>query len=402
VAIRRTVGYLQEFGSMHNIPIGTVNVGLFIESGISTSNVHAKKQKGVTAMDCRRYSATAFFLFAFAVVCQCSNAQDCSAILEHGIFDKTTTDSLRIRTQTLINWLSQSTFKSFAEARDAGGKIGFPIDGIPIELSGYSRDNEWSQYQASLQTLDISDTRVLQDFHQTLEAADHAIVNAWQVCILNNKGIAHSVVEMNDDPKKFTLLLLYDAVGEPYKAKILDFSIAPDTAVCEPAIATHWYWHDNIPSGGRILNCNRQTAADAIQVTGNTDKGPLSAKLPGIVPAIAPPEKAWHTEDKNGQAYVEFWTMDPNCTGHPERVNAKHRCQFQQTQIHEPGDNTAYDTWNLYMDARGPVYEVTCVTTGQHEIKPKGVPQGNTGLCTGEINGGDSDIRMSVKWKERW
>jgi hypothetical protein len=358
-------------------------------------------------MDCTRAlirdSALASFILAFALVCSPARAQDCNAILEHGIFDKTTTDSLRIRTQTLINWLSQTTFTSFSQARDAGLKIGFPIDGIPVELGGYDREKEWSQYQASLQTLDISDTKILDEFHQTVDAADHAIVNAWQVCILNNKGISHAVVEMNDDPKKFTLLLVYDAVGEPYKAKILDFSIAPETAVCQPTISTHWYWHDDIPTGGRILNCNRQSASDAIQITGNTEKGPLSAKLPGVVPAVAPPEKTWHTEDKNGQAYVEFWTMDPNCKGHPERLSAKHRCQFQQTQIYEQGDNTPYDTWNLYMDAPGPVYEVGCEPTpGAHEIKPRGIPQGNTGLCTGEINGGDADIRMSIKWKERW
>jgi hypothetical protein len=343
-------------------------------------------------------------LLAIATICPLASAQDCNAILEHGIFDKTATDTLRIRTQTLINWLSQTEFKSFAEARDAGLKIGFPIDGIPVELGGYSRDNEWSQYQASLQTLDISDTKILEEFHQTVNAADQAIVNAWQVCILNNRGISHAVIEMNDDPKKFTLLLVYDAVGEPYKAKILDFSIAPTTAICQPGIWTYWFWHDDIPTGGRILNCSRQTSTDSIQITGNTAKGPLSAKLPGVVAAVPPPAKTWHTEDKDGKPYAEYWSpaMDPNCTRHPERLSPKRRCDFQHTQIHIGESKDPFDTWNLYMDAPGPVYEVGCKHTGQNEMDDRGIPEGNTGHCTGHINGGDAEIEMYVKWKQLW
>jgi hypothetical protein len=337
-------------------------------------------------------------------LCPIAGAQDCNAILEHGIFDKTSTDTLRIRTHTLINWLSQTEFKSFAEARDAGLKIGFPIDGIPIELGGYSRDNEWSQYQASLQTLDISDTKILEEFHQTVDAADQAIVNAWQVCILSRPGTVHTVAEMSDDPKRFTLLLIYSPVGDPPKAKIYDFVITPSSATCEPSVWTYWFWHTDVPSSGLILNCNRQTASDAIQFTGNTAKGPLTAKLPGIVPAVPPPPKTWHTEDKDGKQYVEYWAMDPNCMGHPERLSKTHRCQFQHTQIHIGASRDPFDTWNLYMDAptNAQVYEVGCQHTGQNEMDDQGIPQGNTGLCTGHINGGDAEIRMYIKWKQLW
>jgi Trypsin-like peptidase domain len=135
---------------------------------------------------------------------------------------------------------------------------------------------------------------------------------------------------------------------------------------------------------------------------------PGEAKSEGVlivtfVPkAVQLPPKTWHTEDKNGQAYVEYWTMDPNCTAHPDRLSPKHRCQFQHTQIHIGESHDAFDTWNLYMDAPGPVYEVGCQHTGQNEMDDQGIPQGNTGLCTGHINGGDADIRMYVKWKQLW
>jgi len=86
-------------------------------------------------------------------------AQDCGQILEHGIFNTSTTDSLSTKTQTLINWLSQSTFESFAQAKDSAAKIGFAIEGIPIELGGHSRETDWHSYQASLQTLSFSDQK---------------------------------------------------------------------------------------------------------------------------------------------------------------------------------------------------------------------------------------------------
>ena len=174
---------------------------------------------------------------------------------------------------------------------------------------------------------------------------------------------------------------------------------------------THsWHWCFQYGCALLITIAVASAAAPQLMAQWRTEH-PLGTKVAKPDPQtpqqrgpIPPTPESWHTEDKDGKPYVEYWDppMDPNCKAHPERTTAKHRCQFSQTQIHEPGDPTAYDTWNLYMDAPGPVYEVGCDPTGQHEIKPLRIPQGNTGLCSGEINGGDAEIRMYVKWKEQW
>jgi hypothetical protein len=113
-------------------------------------------------------------------------------------------------------------------------------------------------------------------------------------------------------------------------------------------------------------------------------------------------EPTLHDADPSGNPYIEVFNMDPNCKGHPERITATHRCQFDHTQILEPGDNTRYDTWHLYIDAPGPIKDIVCEHTGTNEIKDRGIKEGNTAECTGEINGGDGEIRFNATYQRLW
>lgn len=128
------------------------------------------------------------------------------------------------------------------------------------------------------------------------------------------------------------------------------------------------------------------------------------AKVPPKQPPSDPvnPAPTWHNEDPSGNPYVDSFNMDPNCTQHPERITTTHRCSFDHTQISEPGDGTPYDTWHLYIDAPGPITEIVCEPTGSHEIKARGIKEGNTAECTGEINGNDGEIRFNVKYQQLW
>lgn len=207
---------------------------------------------------------------------------DCGQILEHGVFDITTTDSLKIRTETFVNWLSQSSFDSYKKAMDSGGALGIPIEDIPVQISGFLKFSDWHDYQSAMQKLDFSDEKNLEAFKQVVINADQGLVNAWTTCILNNKGAAHAAIEVNSDPKQFVVHLSYTPNGPPPAAKITDFAIQPSTVTCREKIYTSWFWHTYIESQGMILNCTRQSQTDAVQITGNTMKGPITAKLPGI------------------------------------------------------------------------------------------------------------------------
>jgi hypothetical protein len=223
-------------------------------------------------------------LVLFLVPQRALSQTDCGQILEHGVFNVTSTDSLQIKTKTFINWLSQSSFDSYQKAVDTGGALGIPIEGIPIQVSGFFKASDWHNYQASLQKLDFSDEKNLDAFKQVVIAADQGIVAAWTTCVLNKKGEAHAAIEVNYDPKQFVVRLNYTPNGPPPSDKISDFTIVPATVVCKPSIYTYWFWHTYIESQGMILNCTRQSDSDAIQITGNTEKGAITAKLGGIVP----------------------------------------------------------------------------------------------------------------------
>jgi len=113
----------------------------------------------------------------------------------------------------------------------------------------------------------------------------------------------------------------------------------------------------------------------------------------------------WHATDKQGQPYTIVWEADPACL--KVRSDATHLCSFEHAQVSFPGDNTPYDRWNLSVEAPGPVYEVQCEPLGSHEFNEimgdtKGKSESNTARCSGWINGGDSDIRMTVKYMQKW
>ena len=204
---------------------------------------------------------------------------DCSQIVAHGVFGTAPTDSLEKRTRAFVNWLSQNTFDSYAKAVDAAQQLGFTISDIPAQIGGHARASDWRNYQASLQTLDMSDKRNLSKFSQIVNTADQGMAKAWQTCVSNSKGEAHAAIELSYDPMRFTVRLSYDAAGAP-PAKIRDFAITPESASCTPAVNSS----TTLESSGLILNCTRRVASDAVQITGNTDKGTLLANLPGLTP----------------------------------------------------------------------------------------------------------------------
>lgn len=243
-------------------------------------------------------------LFALVVILVANQRSygQCGEILEHGIFNITATDTLETKTKILINWLSQTTLDSQEKAVNTGAALGVPIQGVPFQANGHMDAQEWRNYQAHLQSLNLSDEATLNAFKQVVITADQGIVNAWSKCTTEGKGVPHAVVEVNYDPKKFLVHLTYSPNGRPYSAVIDDFSIRPETVHCEPAIYTYWFWHSEIGSQGKILNCSRQSATDDIQLSGNTEKGPLKARLAGFVPPSKEPPKpaAVSTECRKG------------------------------------------------------------------------------------------------------
>jgi len=116
-------------------------------------------------------------------------------------------------------------------------------------------------------------------------------------------------------------------------------------------------------------------------------------------------ELAWHTEDEKGIPYANEHSFDPACIKSGTSDDS-HHCAFKHSQL-DLGGNTRTDEWSISYDAPGPVYSVQCIPTAAFEWnKVKGDPtgefSGNKAFCSGFINGGDGDIVMKTKWKQRW
>jgi hypothetical protein len=230
------------------------------------------------------YKVAVFATLAVCIACMDLSAQDmCSPIVAHGLWDHSDWINSTKRTQAFLNWLSQDTFDKFQNAKDVGGQIGVPIDDIPVAIDGHDREKEWHEYQSSLRTLqDGSET--FNRFQQlVVDKADPGIIAAWSACTANSRGFTQILVEQGFDARQFTVKLTYDPVGPPPFARVASFDISPPTVVCKPSIKPVWWWFaPKIKSEGKIFNCTRSTLEAAVQVTGNTSKGTIQAKLPGL------------------------------------------------------------------------------------------------------------------------
>jgi hypothetical protein len=176
-----------------------------------------------------------------------------------------------------VNWLSENTLDSYSKALDAAREMGVRIDDIPKQIGGHSRDSDWHGYQAALQTVDFADKRNLDKFSRIVNTADQGMAKAWQTCVSNSKGQPLAVIELTRSPLQFTVKLADDA-AEGESVKIRDFTLTPNSASCTPAVNDG----ATIDSSGMILKCTRRVSSDEIQISAKTDKGELSAILPGL------------------------------------------------------------------------------------------------------------------------
>jgi hypothetical protein len=238
---------------------------------------------------------------------------DCSDISQHGLFRSAPTDSLENRTRAFVNWLSENSLDSYAKALNAAREMGVKIDDIPNQIGGHSRDSDWRGYQAALQTVNFADKRNLDKFSRIVNTADQGMKTAWQACLSNSKGQPQAVIELTRDPLQFAVKLEAEET-----VHIRDFTLTPNTADCTPPVNVG----STIDSSGMILKCTRRVSSDQIQISANTDKGQLSATLPGLTapslvatkiietPLGAPPDGC--TVDSKGNHNIDAKSQEGN------------------------------------------------------------------------------------------
>jgi hypothetical protein len=162
-----------------------------------------------------------------------------------------------------------------------------PIEGVPVEFGGYSRDSNWGNYKKSLCEAIRTNNFSSNDVRLAIVRANESAVNAWSACVASS-GLHFWAEQTTPDDSQFVVLAKYVAAGPPYVTK------ANGKVVFQPkgkvrcdgdTIRTG----TQIGAGGLVLNCTR-LSKDPVSITVSTKHGPGIIRLRAKIPdPIGPP-----------------------------------------------------------------------------------------------------------------
>jgi hypothetical protein len=348
-------------------------------------------------------------LMLMAILPVQSLSQDCSKFV---VLDKYSSSSNYTVYEKTKDAMCKDTISDKGSATSAGVSAGIPIpvldDIFSLNLKGSTASNDWSHWKEHFcQSHYYEQYTNLQNSNLSQIFSDNA-TSAVKACLEREPVYAYFDVAPNGD----SFLFEFRVAG---KEKLKGGVVKPKEALknCDPdnpfELTTYYRYLGDLDISGerKAFACSWDSTKNVQVEVRLANQGDRAYILPAIIKHEAPPPPPqWHTEDKDGRPYLADWQFPANCRGKYEllRVDDTHRCEIDRTQIHVGASNDPFDTWSLWIDAPqgAQVYEVDCQPLGQNIIQVQGIPQGQTGLCTGLINGGIGPIRMTIKWKQLW
>jgi len=152
---------------------------------------------------------------------------DCSQILQHGIYNYTSTDFNNERLQSFINWFKSENIQTYQQAKSSTFNVTVPIDDIIVGL-GYSQDeNGFQQVKNYLETYNSQTLAEKTKLSQTIQKIEPEIIKSWNNCIQTmNQGVVILWIEHTSNPNTFNLCAQYDdVVGSIITVGKLEFDI---------------------------------------------------------------------------------------------------------------------------------------------------------------------------------
>lgn len=159
-----------------------------------------------------------------------SFGSSCSTILSNDlIYDQYQKLSSRFRVDQYYNWACKSDFNSAGEMRDAGAKLGIPIDGLPapLGLEGVFKSSDFRQslnQWCSVAWSNLSDQATYEEFSRVV---NQGMVSAYKTCIENERetllkkfGVFAYVTPQDDFLRKFIVSLEFRPPTFDYKPRI--------------------------------------------------------------------------------------------------------------------------------------------------------------------------------------
>lgn len=163
-----------------------------------------------------------------AFLCGQILAQDCSQILQHGIYDTSAGISDTERAASFVAWFKENTFSSYSEAKNYAGQVGIPIDDVLVTL-GFSADEKgYSEFRQSINWYQQQDILFKQKLEHYVSTINQGVVQAWEHCITSS-GL-HFWIIQKSDPTVFVLAARYISSGAP-SPKLKSIQFEPSDAV---------------------------------------------------------------------------------------------------------------------------------------------------------------------------
>lgn len=211
----------------------------------------------------------------------------CDEILKQGVFDTIIIDANRSISDNLLEWLKTSEFESFKNKTSAGLNIGFPIEGVPINIGGNYGEDDFKEWKKAVDEGRIRNFTENESLEIIKRTASPIISSAWLECIRTTNAIGTGIVcSLLSDNSAETILYkvqfipnsLVDADIIP---KVQSFIVTGSSSVQGIIVG------NEVPFSGIVATISRNGKSE-VTINLNTEKGSCTRIIPAIPEPLPP------------------------------------------------------------------------------------------------------------------
>jgi hypothetical protein len=215
------------------------------------------------------------------LVLEAQTPQDCSALMQFGIYDRYRTFTTQSQFRLIQNFFKQYQFSSRQEAEAKAGTLGLNIvDVLGLNLGGQSSSSSFQQWVNALLSTSYDQLSASSSLSQSIDTISGKITDLVGQCI-NQKGL-HAYLIPAADNMNFTYTIAFIPSSDARPNTTGKFAITPATvaATCSPSNIVGQ--QITIGPQGISVSC-RRTATETVTIVSNTQDGSPSLRYDAYV-----------------------------------------------------------------------------------------------------------------------
>jgi hypothetical protein len=206
----------------------------------------------------------------------------CSDILNRGIFNTTTVNQSVGIKNDYNAWLCTTEFSTHQEAYNAGISIGFPVYDIPLQLGATFDSNARETWKRSHCSSTTDRSQYSAAYQKIVSEISPNVVNAWRDCMIGlyQSRIGLSGVALARGATQVTMKIKW----QPYDSfdarlpKVRGYSMVG--ATLQTVGSTLFRVGATVPATETNVDFVRQSPKQPVTLTINTDRGSVTAYVP--------------------------------------------------------------------------------------------------------------------------